>query len=87
MVKIWAAIVLPGVEVTVPKYPKTKKLTTNKAKKNLLQMPLYLIDFTGLLSNQGKATNIAIPAAMTTKPKNFADNPNNGKVTARNIAQ
>ena len=47
---------------------------------------LYLIDLTGLLSNQGKATNIAIPAAITTNPKNLADKPKSGKVIALSIA-
>ena len=49
-------------------------------------MPLYLIDFTGLLSSQGKATNIAIPAAITTKPRNLAERPKSGNVTALSIA-
>ena len=49
-------------------------------------MPLYFIDFTGLLSNQGRATNIAIPAAITTNPRNLAESPKRGKVTALNIA-
>ena len=49
-------------------------------------MPLYLIDFTGLLSSQGRAANIAIPAAMTIKPKNFAVIPNKEKSMALNIA-
>ena len=49
-------------------------------------MPLYFIDLTGLLSNQGRAAKIAIPAAITTKPKNFAVNPNNGKSIALSMA-
>ena len=71
---------------TEPKYARTKKLITNNAKKVLLNMPLYLIDFTGLLSSQGRAANIAIPAAMTIKPKNFAVIPNKEKSIALNIA-
>ena len=34
----------------------------------------------------GRATKIAIPAAITTNPRNFAVKPNKGKVTALNIA-
>ena len=49
-------------------------------------MPLYLIDFTGLLSNQGRAAKIAMPAAITTKPKNLAVSPNSGKSIALSMA-
>ena len=86
MVKTLAKMFFISVGGTNPKYPKTKKLTTNPARKILLKIPLYLIDFTGLLSSQGKAAKIAIPAAIVTNPKNFAVNPNKEKSTALNIA-
>ena len=77
---------LVSVGGTDPRYAKTKKLITKPAKKTLLRIPLYLIDFTGLQSSHGKAAKIAIPAAITAKPKNLAVSPNRGKSIALSIA-
>ena len=51
-----------SVTVTVPKYPNVIKLTTNKTIAILLNIPLYLMDATLLLSNQGTINNIATAA-------------------------
>ena len=53
-----------SVTVTVPKYPNVIKLTTNKTIAILLNIPLYLIDATLLLSNQGTTNSIATAAAI-----------------------
>ena len=71
---------------TIPKYPKTKKLITNPPKANLLYIPLYRMDFTGLLSSQGTIAIINIAAPKIIKPRNLAVKGHIGKVIALNIA-
>ena len=54
--------------VTVPKYPRVIKLTTNLTIAILLKMPLYLIDAILLLSSHGTINIIATAAAITINP-------------------
>ena len=77
--------VYKGVGSTDPRNPRIKKAITNRAKKTLLGVPLYLIERTGDLSNQGNTKGRAMAPAITTSPQNFASRPNKGKVAARNI--
>ena len=70
MVHMMLIIFLISVTPTVPKYPSVKKLTPNNVIAILLYIPLYLIDATLLLSNQGTMKNIATAAAITIKPPN-----------------
>lgn len=74
-----------GVGDFVPNHPNTKKLITKSVKAVLKYGPLYRIDFTGLLSNQGRKQKITTDPAIKITPQSFASMPKKFTVTARNI--